>query len=135
LDDTCDRLNREWRNDRAKIERVASHFEESIQAAVQVFGSENVFRKWDDTQFEERLNRAVFDVVAHSFADSNTRRAAIRHKVQVVDAFKKLCLDREFRSAIESTTKSKKAVKERFSRWYKALGQSIGQNLQVALPQ
>jgi hypothetical protein len=135
LDDTCDDLNKSWKPAQSRYKRVADDLEDSVQAAIKIFGIQQVFRKWDETQFEERLNRAVFDVIAYSLADAGTRRAALGHKDEVLEAFKKLCLDTEFRAAIESTTKSKKAVRDRFSKWYCALGEAIGQNLHVPLPQ
>ena len=134
LDDTCDELNKAWKSQQAKLEQIAADFEQSTQAAMKIFGAAHVFRKWDQTQFEERLNRAVFDVVAYSLADPAIRQAAVSHKDDVVKAFKAVCLDTEFRAAIESTTKSKKAVRDRFSKWYQALGGAVGQNLHVALP-
>ena len=102
---------------------------------MKIFGTGHVFRKWDETQFEERLNRACL----------TSSRTPLRTPLfvgppwgaedEVVKAFKKLCLDTEFRTAIESTTKSKKAVKDRFTKWYQVLGEAIGEKIQVALPQ
>jgi hypothetical protein len=135
LDDTCDDLNRDWAAEQEKLRAVATEFEESIQAAVKIFSRNNVFRTWDGARFEKRLNRAVFDVVAHSFADARVRSASVRKKEQVLQSFKTLCQDEEFRTAIESTTKSKQAVITRFRKWYRALGQVLGKKLHVALPQ
>lgn len=135
LDDTCDELNKGWKARHDEIKKIASDFDDSIQAAVQIFGPAHVFRKWDKPQFEERLNRAVFDVVAHSFSNAGIRRAAFSRKEGVVDAFKALCLESDFRAAIESTTKSKKAVHDRFSKWYEALGRATNKEIPVALPQ
>jgi hypothetical protein len=113
---------------------MAQTCEESITAALSVFSKGTVFRKWDGTRFEKRMNRAIFDVVANSLADPVVRIAAIKKKHLVQQAFKDLCLDEEFRSAIESTTKSKQAVIVRFSKWYKSLSHVLVKKIPLALP-
>jgi hypothetical protein len=58
----------------------------------------------------------------------------LKKKADVLAAFKELCLDDDFRSAIESTTKSKQAVSIRFSKWYRTLQQITGKKIAVSLP-
>ena len=134
LDDTCDELNETWKTDKARLLDIASRFEESIQTAIRIFSRSNVFRKWDGSRFEKRLNRAIFDVVAHSLANPKLRKLAIASKDQILRSFKALCLDEEFRAAIESTTKSKQAVTNRFATWYKAINQATKEKVPVSLP-
>ncbi|MBN1461761.1 MAG: DUF262 domain-containing protein [Armatimonadetes bacterium] len=134
LDDTCDQLNREWETREHALRQIAVEFDRSIEASVKIFSLPHVFRKWDEVRFEQRLNRAVFDIVAHSMAVPALRLAALKKRVEVVKAFKTLCADDDFRATIEATTKSKKAVRTRFSEWYKALGKAIGKRVQVTLP-
>jgi hypothetical protein len=137
LDDTCDELNHSWGKNSAALQEIAVRFEKAIQAASSIFSREHVFRKWDEDKndFEDSLNRAVFDVVAHSLANPKLRSGAVQKKVEVLRRFKALCSDRKFRDAIESTTKSKQAVRNRFSKWYRALNQITGQSVRVALPE
>jgi uncharacterized protein DUF262 len=135
LDDTCDELNKSWKLREPAFRDTAANFEESIQTAMQIFTRDNVFRKWDGSRFEKRLNRAVFDVVAYSFAESAIRAAALEKKAEVVRGFKDLCADDQFRAAIESTTKSVQAVRNRFAKWYDVLRHITGMNLRIALPQ
>jgi len=116
------------------LREVASQLDESIKTAINIFARTNVFRKWDGARFEKRLNRAVFDVVANSLADPRTRSAAVKDKGRVLQAFKDLCTDDEFRAAIESTTKSKAAVRNRFTKWFKALAQVTGTRIPIAVP-
>jgi len=134
LDDTCDHLNHDWGADQDHLRRVATDLEESIQAAIKIFSKNYVFRKWDGARFEKRLNRAVFDVVAQSLAEPKTRSIALKRKEDVLRSFKALCLDDEFRSAIESTTKSKQAVANRFRKWYAAMGEITGKRMHIDLP-
>jgi hypothetical protein len=135
LDDTCDDLNGAWGAQEQQIGEIAVQFEESLQAAMRIFSRANTFRKWDGERFEKPLNRAVFDVIAHSLADPKTRAAAMKEKDAVVSAFKQVSADESFRSAVESTTKSKEAVTVRFSKWYAALGGALGKKIPVQLPQ
>ena len=109
--------------------------DEAIQAAMRIFSRPNVFRKWDGSRFEKPLNRAVFDVVAHSLADPKVRLAAIKDKEGVLQAFKEVSTDDDFRSAVESTTKSKEAVIVRFSKWSRALAQVLGKKIPLHLPE
>lgn len=134
LDDTCDALNQSWKKDEDGIREMAKEFNESIQSAMKIFARPNVFRKWDGERFEKRFNRAVFDPIVHSLSDSETRDAAVKNKERVLLRFKEICLEDDFRASIESTTKSKEAVRTRFSRWYRALGHAIGKKLTVNLP-
>jgi hypothetical protein len=136
LDDLCDQLNKGWENEDQKdeLQEMSSDFEESIKAALKIFSRSSVFRKWDGERFEKRLNRAIFDVVAHSLADPKLRRAALGRKGQVLAAFKSLCKDADFRKSIESTTKSKQAVRIRFSKWYKTVSRVTGKTFHIALP-
>jgi hypothetical protein len=134
LDVTCDSLNKDWHTKELQIQDVAVQMDEVIQAAVKIFSLQHVFRKWDGEKFGEHLNRAVFDVVAKSLADPKVRAAALKNKAGVIQAFKKICSDEEFRSAIESTTKSIPAVRNRFSKWFKALGVVIGNKIPLTLP-
>ena len=134
LDDTCDDLNKRWQTEEKQLREIAIQMDEAIKAAVIIFTHKDVFKKWDGARFEKHLNRAVFDVVASSLTDPKIRSAAVKEKAKIIQAFKRTCLDKEFRSAIESTTKSKTAVRNRFSKWFKALGSVIGKDVPLTLP-
>lgn len=134
LDDTCDFLNAKWSTHENEVRDIAAQMDDAIQVAIRIFSRPHVFRKWDGERFEKPLNRAVFDVVVASLSDPLIRSAAFTRKAEVVQAFKTLCSDIEFRSAVESTTKSKAAVRTRFSKWYKALGTVIEKKITPSLP-
>ncbi len=135
LDDTCDQLNKTWTAEEQTVRDTATRFDESVEAALKIFSKTNVFRKWDGERFEKPLNRAVFDVVANSLFDPKIRAAALKEKDTVIGAFKTVCTEEDFRSSIESTTKSKDAVRTRFSKWYRALGDALGKKIAVQLPE
>src|ERR1035437_3024818 len=129
LDDTCDQFNKAWDTREDEFRSVAGECEQSIKAAIKIFSKNTVYRKWDGERFEKRMNRAIFDVVSNSLAEAEIRSSALKKKEKVQEAFKQLCLDESFRSAIESTTKSKEAVSIRFSKWYRALSHVIGKKI------
>jgi hypothetical protein len=134
LDDTCDQFNTKWSKEEQALREVAAQMDEAIQASLKVFSQPHVFRKWDGKRFEGQLNRAVFDVVAGCFADPKVRVAAIKSKSSVVQAYKDLCGVDDFRKSIETTTKSKQAVRTRFSMWSVALSKAIGKKVTMSLP-
>jgi hypothetical protein len=135
LDDTCDNLNKAWAVREQEIREVAADFDECLEAGLKIFSRTNVFRKWDGERFEKLLNRSVFDVVSNSLSDPEVRATAVKKKEKVLKAFKGVCVDEGFRSAIESTTKSKDAVTTRFDKWYRALGEALGKKIPLQLPQ
>ncbi len=131
LNNTCDRLNRSWPDQAEDIQERVHEFEESIRAAVDIFGKGNVGRKsTGDGRYEGRLNRAVIDVMAFYFSDPSIREAARANPGAVTRAFEILCKDETFLEAVEATTKSLKATHDRFSRWGLALKEALG----VAVP-
>ena len=134
LDTTCDSLNKAWQDQEQQIREAAVQLDEAIDVAFRIFSQSHVFRKWDGARFEKPINRAVFDVVSTSLTDPNIRNAALNVKADVLQAFKVLCNDNDFRTAIETTTKSKVAVATRFSKWYAALGAVTKKRLPLVLP-
>jgi hypothetical protein len=134
LDEACVDLNELWPKEEEQIRKLGDQLEEAVLAAIKIFGRLHVFRKWDGEDFEAPPNRAVFDVVAYTLTDPKIRTAALRTKGEVQQAFKRLCSDGQFRTAIESTTKSKTAVRTRFLKWSKALGIVIQKKVSVAVP-
>lgn len=135
LDDTCQELNSDWLRRGDEIKRIAGDFEGSIETASKIFSNANVFRKWDGVRFEKRLNRAIFDVISHSFSNQTVRKASLARKTEILVEFKELCdRDEDFRESVQTTTKSKSAVTTRFSHWYRALRKITGKKLPLDLP-
>jgi len=126
LDETCKLLNAEWKKQEAAVNAGAGKMERAIDAAYEVFG-EDAFRKWDGAGFETRFNRAVFDVIVYFFSQESIRKKAVAAKSKVKAAYQKLSVDDpEFLRSIETTTKSKKATRTRFSAWKRQLEKTLG---------
>lgn len=117
LDSTCDKLNKAWGEHEDEIRGRANAFDLALATAIEIFGADGAARKWVGDRFEGRLNRAVLDVMAFYFADELIRTAALERRGEVISAFQNLCETDDFRSAIETTTKSMTATRIRFERW------------------
>lgn len=125
LDVTAEHFNKIWTTHQIDIQRQRGDFELALQAAISVFGADKAFRKWNGQRFERSLNRAIYDAVMFYFDDVHTRDGAQQHSDAVVAAFKTLCTQDAFKSAIEGTTKSIEAIYTRlrlFGECLEALG-------------
>jgi hypothetical protein len=134
LDITAEKFNRDWVLVEEMIEQQKEDFEYAIQAALSIFG-ENAFRKWNGSDYERSLNRAVLDVLIYYFTDRRVAKKAVARKANVEAAFKKTFLNTKFRVAIESTTKTIDALHTRLSLWGKALSTAISVELPIPLLQ
>lgn len=118
LDQTMDRLNHSWEEMRPSVKLASSLFESSYLAVVEVFGEDHAFRKWTGFRWENRLNRAIFDLMMFHLSDEKSIIKFREVGGNCVEAFKKLCEQNdEFRTSIETTTKSIEAVYNRMFLW------------------
>ena len=137
LDDSCEYLNDHWSEWEETVRRQADDFETAVNLSYEVFDG-LPFRRWNSSEdgdaYENRFNRAIFDVIIYYFTESKVRNAMTSAvKVRLNKAFKKLCLEDEaFVRSIVSTTKSKTATSTRFNRWGAALSRAIG--IAVSVP-
>lgn len=134
LDDTCERLNREWATREGEIGTLADALDEALQTTHHIFG-ENAFRRWTADHFEGRFNRAVFDVMAYYFRDPKIADAARSRAKSVADAFRDVSVESpDFGEAVRTTTKSVKATYDRLSIWGGALASTLGTATSVSIP-
>lgn len=127
LDDTAEKMTSGWDewSKEATIEAVSA-METAITAARDVF-QRNACRKYISGDFERALNRALFDVQIHYFADPQLRDWQLNHKSETVTAFQELCeADAKFMDSITSTTKTTSAVRTRFAAWGEKLSSASG---------
>jgi hypothetical protein len=82
--------------------------------------SEYGFRRFAKGSWEKVVNRALYDVVALSFAllDSEDIRA---HKMQIIEQLQLLCQDSQFSKALTSSTTDKGPLQMRLETWRGAL--------------
>lgn len=131
LDDTMRDLNGAWGDEEPVVRADVRELFAAVEATVKVYG-DNVGRKFVEGRFERSFNRAVFEVQEFFFARSVVRKAAIKHKAAVVEAFKKLCGDQRFITAVEATTKSLENTRNRFDLYRLSLQRTL--NLKIPDP-
>lgn len=133
LDDTSDRLNARWHIDESTLRGLATEFDDAVNATLLIFGS-NAFSRWnpDRRQYENRFNRAVFDVMVYYFSTTEIRNAAIENEELVRQAFQTLSEQNPaFVEATQTSTKTIEALHTRLSAWGAALASLLATNVRV----
>ncbi len=132
LDMTCDHLNKNWDYYEQKVKFQIEAFEKAIQAGVEIFGENQVGRKWMGKQYDRRFNKAVVDIMAFYLSDERIRHAALEKKEVLVKQFKSLCeTNQKFKDAIVKTTNSLGATTDRLKIWGETLKQITGLNFSL----
>lgn len=110
LDMVAKSFNDDWVTWECRIRDAVGIFEAAYDANNLVFKGQR-FNKWSDGRWENRLNRAVFDVQMHYLKVATDIPAYVNQGPNIVHAFQALCdKDPMFRSSLETTTKSVEAV-------------------------
>lgn len=133
LDDTSDRLNAQWESDEARVRMLASEFDQAVAATITIFGG-NAFTRWNSDRhaYENRFNRAVFDIMVYYFSSPDTRDAALGAPGDVEQVFRSLSeRNPTFVEAMQTSTKTIEALFTRLSVWGGGLASVIGLNLDV----
>jgi hypothetical protein len=125
LDNTTKYFEDDWMTRQDEALEALARLDMALNTAHSIFGPDS-FKKWLGDKYERVINRAVFDCIVRFFAIRAVVDASSDKESAIVDAFKRTCLDRDFRDAIEKTTKSVHATFQRIDRWGEALCESIG---------
>lgn len=134
LDVVAQEYNSEFEDEsfRSSIDDRLLNMNLAIGAGMKVFGDKHFCRKWLGETYEPRFNRAIFDVLVGSLANDKVRTWASENRKEFVEAFQELCTESPvFLRAIESTTKSIEATKNRFEIWYGVIAELSGVKLQI----
>ncbi|HEY0763934.1 MAG TPA: DUF262 domain-containing protein [Pyrinomonadaceae bacterium] len=128
LDDTMSAVTADWDNAKPKIEHVYGELNTSIENLQKVLGTKLIGRKSIGGAWESRFNRVLFEVEAFYFrlipATSLTAG-----KKKFISGLQKLFEDPEFRSSVESTTKTNDRYELRFTRFQNLVNASFGTNI------
>ena len=90
-----------------------TELEKSINFCFDIFGQKQAFSKWENGDYNNRFNRALFEVFTFYFSDTNIRHNI--NKGQFEQGFRKICeTDSVFMDSISNTTKETKRVEKRF---------------------
>jgi hypothetical protein len=106
LDDTTDRLNRDWEMCKSDILRLAADIESAIIFGLDAFGEDTFGRKWVVNRFERPLNRAVLEVQVTHLLDQGVRNTLAGKGGELINAFQRMSSETQFNRAVEVTTKS-----------------------------
>ena len=127
LDMTCEKLNKSFSN--YSIDDSILEFNAAISTTFEIFGENAAFRKYKNSKYEDKYNRAVIDIMLFYFSQ-NQNVDFLGHRDEIKAKFELLCTsDQEFLAALESTTKSLSAVHYRFRMWGEHLSTIIGKEL------
>jgi hypothetical protein len=113
LDEVVISYDKNWEIEISKLNIDLAKLDNALKITHQIFG-ENSFKKWNGTSFEKRINRGIFDALTRYFGDSNFNSKFISEKNKIIDEFKVLCSDQDFKNAIERSTKLSSATKLRY---------------------
>jgi hypothetical protein len=132
LDDTCATLNKGWARQQVKLENQVTEMQRAFDTTFQIFGDDKAFRKWDGNKYEGRFNRAVFDIMMFYFSDALLSKRALSAQKGVENDFRRLCdSNPEFRTSLETTTKSLEATATRLMVWGDALAKRLKSRLAI----
>jgi len=132
LDETCRKLNKDWPRVESRIRAQVTEMEQAFATTFRIFGDEDAFRKWDGNKYERRFNRAVFDIMMFYFWNTNISKKAVSAQKGVESDFRRLCeTNSEFRSSLETTTKSIQATATRVGVWGEALARRTKTRIEI----
>jgi hypothetical protein len=126
LDDAVIYFDKDWDRKKANLDHSLTRLTQALNLSQEIFG-DNTFKKYNGTNYERRVNRAVFDVITRYFSQENIDADQVRsNNFEIIASFEKLCEDERFREAIERTTKSPAATNTRHRLWGELLAQTLG---------
>ena len=120
LDDTCEKLNKNWDSEEERLEDVLDAFEKAVEVGINIFGENHFSKVWlsSTNKYQTRFNKAIFDVVSFYFSDQKIREVAMKKGEKVENAFKDLCASHpEFVNSVQRTSKNMQETSTRFSLW------------------
>jgi len=131
LDEVHNYYNSNWADQRDFIERQCASLEICIERLFDAFDGK-AFKKFSDGKFENRFNRAVFDVLTFYACDDDYLKVINSDGERLLDLYISVSRrDAEFIKSIESTTKSVGATAVRLGRWGEELNREFGLDLPV----
>lgn len=115
LDDSMALFSRQWDIDSTPIEKILHNFDQATQRAISAIGVNHVGRKYSDGKWEPRFNKSVFEVEAYYFSRIPDESINKTTNEKFIIGFKELCeTNSQFRSSIETTTKTNENYEIRF---------------------
>lgn len=126
LDYSVKTLNEQWQNNSEDYMVSAHNMDAAIEATYTIFG-ESAFRKYKNDSFDNKFNRAIFDIMTYYLSNEEIRNLALAHPQEVLNGFKELSSDMQFVSSFETSTKDTGKTSYRFLKW----GEKLSAILQI----
>lgn len=124
FNETCDKLNKSWDEQRSTVENCVKEFENAVSFIYEHFGDEafKVYFIKDGKEFFGPFNRPMFDLLTTFFSDAENRDFVIKNgidlKAFLINLFKN---NKKFADAFLPTTHSKEKTTTRIDEFKKAL--------------
>jgi hypothetical protein len=119
----------DWKKFEPLVTDAAAKLNTSIESLKEVLGYHLIGRKYVDGRWEGRFNRVLFEVEAFYFRSISPAKAKAG-KQKFITKFCKLCDENsEFRSSIESTTKTNERYETRFRLFRDLVNNSFGTSI------
>ena len=117
LDTSMKKINKDWEIYRDRVEDLYKGFNSATELLCDTFGKDKVGRKFTEKAWEKRFNKVLFEAEVYYFIDLLNKKTSKGAREKFVKEFQVLCnKDRDFRDAIESSTKTVERYRVRFSR-------------------
>ena len=129
LDEATRKLTAAWDTRENEMREQVEGMERALAFTREAFGDRDYLRKWNGQNFESKKNRAVFDIMLHYFSKSDVRDALAARKNEIKERFIALCGNDDFRTSLETTTKSIDANRVRFNKWGEVIEELSGISL------
>lgn len=132
LDEACVSLNQcfvENANCEEDVVSELQNMQNAIQTGMDEFDRRKFCRKYIDGEYENRFNRAIFDIQVGALSNQELREKVALDRGRFESVFKDVSEENDFIRAIETTTKSTEATATRFGRFYSALSEAFGVEL------
>ncbi|WP_399942913.1 DUF262 domain-containing protein [Streptomyces sp. BBFR25] len=126
LDRATETLNKNWTaSNQGQIQKLVTEIDHAISATYEIF-QDAAFQRIEAGEPIGRFNRTIFDMMVLSFRFPEVRAAAVEKGAAVYEAFEQLNADPEKSRWLQSTTKTKDAVRGRVTEWGKLLTAALG---------
>ncbi|MDR7154080.1 hypothetical protein J2W40_000883 [Sphingobium xenophagum] len=130
LDEFCKSKNSDFTadpNKEVEAENLLLQMNEAIDTGLAEFTDREFCRKYSAGSYETRFNRALFDVLVGALSRPDVRQWTAANPGKMKQLYEGVC-DRhpEFVKAVETTTKSPEATRNRFTIWYEAVENITG---------
>lgn len=115
MDQTCEKLNKDWELHEEKIKNDFVNLEKAIQFSFELFDKYPFARRYSSKESSRSFNRCIFELFAFYFSDENVRKIVADKKGEFEAKFIALNDNPEFNQAIEGYPKMTEKVVTRFN--------------------